>query len=256
MMKHGDFTGLAGDYARFRPGYAPQVATAMLAFLGRDTAKIDAADVGAGTGIWTRILAARGLHSVVAVEPNDDMRGQGIETSRGTGVEWRKGSAEATGLADASVDLVSMASSFHWAEFDKACEEFHRILRPRGLFAALWNPRFIEANPLLVEIEAQITKLKPDVRRVSSGRSGLTERLTDLLSAKAQFTDVLYLEGRHTMSQTPAQYLGAWRSVNDLQVQLGPDLFTQFLDYVGQRTAKLNVIETTYLTRAWLARRA
>ena len=255
-MKHGDFTGLAGDYARFRPGYAPQVATAMLAFLGRDTAKIDAADVGAGTGIWTRILAARGLHSVVAVEPNDDMRGQGIETSRGTGVEWRKGSAEATGLADASVDLVSMASSFHWAEFDKACEEFHRILRPRGLFAALWNPRFIEANPLLVEIEAQITKLKPDVRRVSSGRSGLTERLTDLLSAKAQFTDVLYLEGRHTMSQTPAQYLGAWRSVNDLQVQLGPDLFTQFLDYVGQRTAKLNVIETTYLTRAWLARRA
>src|SRR6202167_5557871 len=159
MMKHGDFTGLAGDYAKCRPGYAPQVATAILGLLGRDTARVDAADVGAGTGIWTRILATRGLHSVVAVEPNDDMRGQGIETSRETGVAWRKGSAEATGLPDGSVNLVTMASSFHWADFDKACDEFHRILRPHGIFVALWNPRYIEANPLLVEIEAQITRL-------------------------------------------------------------------------------------------------
>jgi len=254
-MKHGDFTGLAGDYAKFRPGYAPQVATAILGFLGRSPASVDAADVGAGTGIWTRMLAARGLHSVTAVEPNDDMRARGIETSQGTGVTWRKGSAEVTGLAAQSVDLVSMASSFHWADFDKACEEFHRVLRPEGIFVALWNPRFIEANPLLVEIEAKITQLKPDIRRVSSGRSGLTERLTDLLSAKRQFTDVLYLEGRHVASQTPAQYQGAWRSVNDLQVQLGPELFAQFMDFVAQRTADVAAIETTFLTRAWVARR-
>ncbi len=103
-MKHGDFTGLARDYAKFRPGYAPQVATAILSYLGRDVASIDAADVGAGTGIWTRTLAARGLHSVVAVEPNDDMRAQGIESSRGTDIVWHKGSAEATGLPDTSAD--------------------------------------------------------------------------------------------------------------------------------------------------------
>jgi SAM-dependent methyltransferase len=184
------------------------------------------------------------------------MRGQGIETSRDSGVAWRKGSAEATGLPDGSVDLVTMASSFHWTDFDKACAEFHRILRPHGVFVALWNPRLIEVNPLLVEIEAQVAKLKPDIRRVSSGRSGLTERLTDLLSAKAQFTDVLYLEGRHSIHQTPAQYLGAWRSVNDLQVQMGPELFHKFLDFVAERTAGMAAIDTTYLTRAWAARRA
>jgi ubiquinone/menaquinone biosynthesis C-methylase UbiE len=256
MIKHGDYTGLAGDYARFRPGYAPHVATAILRYVGRDAASIDAADVGAGTGIWTRMLAARGLHSVVAVEPNDGMRGQGIETSRGTGIVWHKGSAEATGLPDNSVDLVTMASSLHWADFDKACDEFHRILRPGGVFAALWNPRFIEANPFLVEIEAQITRLKPDLRRVSSGRSGITERLTDMLSAKPQFAEVLYLEGRHSVHQTPEQYIGAWRSVNDLQVQLGPELFGQFLDFIEKRIAGLTAIETTYLTRAWVARRA
>ena len=255
MIKHGDYSALAGDYARFRPGYAPQVATAILSYVGRDAASIDAADVGAGTGIWARMLAARGLRSVVAVEPNDDMRAQGIETSRGTGIVWRKGSAEATGLPDGSADLVSMASSLHWADFDKACDEFRRILRPRGVFAALWNPRFIEANPLLVEIEAEITRLKPDLRRVSSGRSGITERLTDMLSAKPQFTDVLYLEGRHSLRQTPEQYIGAWRSVNDLQVQLGPELFRQFLEFTEKRIAGLAAIETTYLTRAWVARR-
>ena len=256
MMKHGDFTGLAGDYAKFRPGYAPQVATAILAHVGRNAASIDAADVGAGTGIWTRMLAARGLRSVVAVEPNDDMRGRGIETSRGTGIVWLKGSAEATGLLDGSVDLVSMASSLHWADFDKACEEFHRILRPDGIFVALWNPRFIEANPLLVEIEAEITRLKPDIRRVSSGRSGITERLTDMLSAKPQFAEVLYLEGRHSLHQTPAQYIGVWRSVNDLQVQLGSELFQKFLNFVEKRVTGLTAIETTYVTRAWVARRA
>src|SRR5271166_122742 len=97
-MKHGDFTGLAGDYAKFRPGYAPQVATAILSYVGRSVAAIDAVDVGAGTGIWTRMLAARGLHSVVAVEPNDEMRSQGIDYSRGTDIVWRNGSAEATEL--------------------------------------------------------------------------------------------------------------------------------------------------------------
>jgi SAM-dependent methyltransferase len=254
-MKHGDFTGLAGDYAKFRPGYAPQVATAILSYVGREEASIDAADVGAGTGIWTRMLAARGLHSVVAVEPNDDMRAQGIETSRGSEIVWHKGSAEATGLPDRSADLVSMASSLHWADFDQACIEFHRILRPGGVFVALWNPRLIEANPLLVEIEAQIARLKPDIRRVSSGRSGITERLTDMLSARPQFTDVLYLEGRHSLRQTPSEYLGAWRSVNDLQVQLGRELFRKFLDLTEQRIAGLAEIETTYLTRAWVARR-
>lgn len=169
---------------------------------------------------------------------------------------WRDGSAEATGLPDRSADLVSMASSFHWADFDKACDEFHRILRPGGVFVALWNPRLIEVNPLLVEIEAQITRLKPDVRRVSSGRSGITERLTDMLSEKPQFAEVLYLEGRHCMSQTPNQYLGAWRSVNDLQVQLGPELFREFLESTEERVSGLTAIETTYVTRAWIVRRA
>jgi SAM-dependent methyltransferase len=256
IMRHGDFTGLAGDYARYRPGYAPSVATALLALVGCPTAELEIADVGAGTGIWTAMLAAHGPKSIMAVEPNDDMRQQGILASQGHNISWRKGTGESTGLNAASCDLVSMASSFHWVDFDKGCAEFQRILRPGGRFVAVWNPRLVEINPLLAEIETEITRLKPDIRRVSSGRSGLTERLTVMLWAKRGFDDVIYLEGRHVQIQTPTQYIGAWRSVNDLQVQLGPELFTSFLRFVERRTEGISAIETTYLTRAWAARRS
>ena len=74
-------------------------------------------------------------------------------------------------LADNSCDLLSMASSFHWPDFDKATKEFYRVIRPQGVFVALWNPRYIEANPFLVEIENILKPMMPKMKRVSSGRS-------------------------------------------------------------------------------------
>lgn len=255
-LQHGDFTGLASDYASYRPDYAPSVVTAVLALHERAPSALDMADVGAGTGIWTRMLAARGPRSIVAIEPNDDMRAQGVLTSRDSAIQWRAGSGEATGLGDAAVDLLSMASSFHWVDFDAGCREFQRVLRPGGRFVAVWNPRMIELHPLLVEIESEVRRLKPAIHRVSSGRSGLTDRLTERLWATQGFDDVVYIEGRHTRRQTREHYLGVWRSVNDLQVQLGPTLFDSFLEFVERRIAEVPFIETTYLTRAWSARRA
>jgi len=254
-IKHGDFDSLAGDYAQYRPGYAPSIVPAVLSLVGRRASEVDAADIGAGTGIWTRMLSAQALDSVIAIEPSDEMRRNGLLTSQGQSIDWRRGTAEQTNLPACAYDLVTMASSFHWADFDKACAEFQRILRPGGRFVALWNPRMIELNPLLVEIELEITRLNPAVKRVSSGRSGLTDRLTGRLWAKPGFDDVVYLEARHVATQTVEQYLGAWRSVNDLRVQLGPDRFSRFLQFVERKTADLAEIETTYLTRAWAARR-
>ena len=111
-------------------------------------------------------------------------------------------------------------------------------MSPGGVFVALWNPRLVEANPLLAEIEAEITRLKPDVQRISSGRSSFTEQLTDKLSANRNSLKSSF-EARHFEAQTPEQYIGAWRSVNDLQVQLGPELFREFLKLAEKRTAGL-----------------
>lgn len=255
ILKAGDFTGLATDYSQHRPDYCPSVLRALLGLLGKPTSEVDFVDVGAGTGIWTRMVHDAGVRSAAAVEPNEDMRNNGIADSQHTSVRWLAGSAEATGLPSGSADWLSMASSFHWANFDTATQEFHRVLRPGGRFTALWNPRLIEVNPLLVEIEAHLDTLRPNIKRVSSGRSGVTETLTEQLWASPCFEDVVYLEGRHIIEMTPERYLGAWRSVNDLRVQLGPEKFDAFLDFVEKRIAGLKVIEATYLTRAWSARR-
>jgi SAM-dependent methyltransferase len=254
-LKAGDFTGLAEDYSQHRPDYCPSVLKALLGLLGKPTSEVDFVDVGAGTGIWTRMVHDAGVRSVTAVEPNEDMRNTGISDIHQTSVHWLAGSAEATGLPAGSADWLSMASSFHWANFATATREFHRVLRPGGRFTALWNPRLIEVNPLLVEIEAHLDTLRPNIKRVSSGRSGITETLTEQLWASPCFEDVVYLEGRHIIEMTPERYLGAWRSVNDLRVQLGPEKFDAFLDFVEKRIAGLKVIEATYLTRAWSARR-
>lgn len=255
VVRAGDFTGLASDYSQHRPDYCPSVLDALLGLLAKPPQDVDFVDVGAGTGIWTRMVAARGVKSARAVEPNDDMRVNGVTDSGSAMITWSAGNAEKTGLQTASCDWLTMASSFHWADFETSTSEFHRVLKPGGRFTALWNPRLIEANPLLVEIEAKLDTLRPGMKRVSSGRSGITEALTERLWASPYFDDVIYVEGRHIITMTPTRYLGAWRSVNDLRVQLGAEGFASFLAFVEKRIEGIAGIEATYLTRAWSVRR-
>jgi SAM-dependent methyltransferase len=136
MDPTGRFTDRAADYVRYRPSYPAAAFDAMLEGLG-ERSRIRAADVGAGTGISSRLLADRVAH-VTAIEPNAAMREAAAPHPR---VEWREGAGEATGLADASVDLVLAAQAFHWFRHDEAIVEFHRVLRPGGRLALLWNGR-------------------------------------------------------------------------------------------------------------------
>src|SRR5262245_44979734 len=107
-LKHGDFTGLAENYARFRPNYSESVLTALLALGGKPVERVDVADVGAGAGIWSAMVAARGCRTVIAVEPNDDMRETGQRSAQDALIQWRQGSGEDTGLPARSVDLLTM----------------------------------------------------------------------------------------------------------------------------------------------------
>lgn len=254
-MKPGDFSKLAENYSKYRPSYSKSVLSAILGIVGKPVSQIDFADVGAGTGIWTRMVAGQHCHSVMAVEPNAEMREQGRNGNQGLAIQWQAGSGENTGLADESVDLLSMASSFHWVDFEKGTKEFHRVLKKGGCFVALWNPRYIEDNPVLVDIENKIYALAPHIQRVSSGKSNFVEALSKKLLVSPHFEDLVYLEGRHSIPLSPKQYLGAWESVNDIRSQMGETLFNQFLDYVKQKTNHLSTIDSTYLTRAWVVRK-
>jgi hypothetical protein len=78
--------------------------------------------VGADTEIWTRQMAAQGCHAVITVEPN--RRNARSRPSHGHVVSYSMdtGSAEHTELLSDSADLITMASSFHWANFEQATQ--------------------------------------------------------------------------------------------------------------------------------------
>jgi ubiquinone/menaquinone biosynthesis C-methylase UbiE len=134
------FSGFAGDYARFRPSYAPAAIDAVLEGLAPPVRVLD---VGCGTGISTRLLAARGAR-VVGIDPSNDMLDEARRAPpvEGEGaIEYRLGTAESTGLPDASRDLVVCAQAFHWFDPVRALKELHRVLLRDGRLALVWNTR-------------------------------------------------------------------------------------------------------------------
>ncbi|MFE4107868.1 class I SAM-dependent methyltransferase [Almyronema epifaneia] len=128
------FSQRADDYARYRPSYPTAAIADVLAEL---SPPIRAADIGAGTGIAARLLAEAGAQ-VIAIEPNAAMQQAAIPHPL---VTYQTATAEATGLMRGSLDLVTCFQSFHWFHPEASLQEFHRILRPAGRLALVWNDR-------------------------------------------------------------------------------------------------------------------
>jgi SAM-dependent methyltransferase len=129
------FGSAAATYDRHRPTYPPP---AVHWALGSPPGPLRVVDLGAGTGILTRVLIGLG-HDVVPVEPDASMRARLSEVT--PGVTPLDGSSESIPLASSSVDAVVAGQSYHWFDPDRAHVEIARVLRPGGHFAAIWNLR-------------------------------------------------------------------------------------------------------------------
>jgi SAM-dependent methyltransferase len=125
----------AADYERVRPSY-PTRALAVLADALDLKAGQRVADLGAGTGKFTRLLALTGAR-VVAVEPVPAMRERLTEIL--PQVHCVAGIAEATGLPDAAVDAVVAAQAWHWFDGPAALTEIERVTGPGGRLGLVWN---------------------------------------------------------------------------------------------------------------------
>ncbi len=254
MVVAGDFTVLAEHYSKYRVGYHEDILSAILGMFSASPTELDVLDVGAGTGIWTRMMAARGCH-LRAVEPNDAMRAAGMHSNGELSIDWIAGSAEQIPLSAGSCDWLTMASSFHWTDFERALTEFHRLLRPGGWFTCLWNPRAVEMHPITLDIEQAIERIVPELERKSSGRSKFTSELTRRLPSTGQFQSPVYMEAQFTVDMTREQYLGVWDSVNDIRAQAGEERWEEIRQYIHHRTEGLETIPSVYWTRAWSCQR-
>ncbi|MGJ9405446.1 class I SAM-dependent methyltransferase [Nesterenkonia aurantiaca] len=165
----------AWRYDALRPRYPQALLDQLLETAGHSGSPAEPviAELGAGTGILTRELLARGAR-VHAVEPSAAMtevlrarsadqqqdrepgRELGLEPGQEPDLEPRHeprlepghedprlqvhlSTAEATGLSQASCDVVVAAQAWHWFDDDLVQEEVRRILRPHGVLAVLAN---------------------------------------------------------------------------------------------------------------------
>ncbi len=158
------FSERVDDYVRYRPGYPGAVVECLRDEFGLRAGQV-IADVGSGTGILSELLLKNG-NVVIGVEPNGPMRAAAERMLAGN-PRFRsvEGTAEATGLGDASVDWVTAGQAFHWFDVERARAEFRRVLRAGGQVALLWNNR-LEHTAFLAEYEGLLQKLGTDYLRI------------------------------------------------------------------------------------------
>jgi len=131
------FTGKADVYEQSRPDYPAEAIACIKEKCGLAPG-CAVADIGAGTGKFTRLLMNAGW-DVTAIEPNDDMRNAlqlNFPRLRIVGA-----TAEATTLPDGALDAITVAHAFHWFDHAACKVEFARMLKPGGKIALLWNMR-------------------------------------------------------------------------------------------------------------------
>jgi SAM-dependent methyltransferase len=164
------FSDRVENYVRYRPEYPREVLRVLEKDCGLTPGHL-VADIASGTGIWTRNLLENGNY-VFGVEPNAEMRQAG-ERLLASFPKFSSvaGTAEATMLADRSVDFVTAAQAAHWFDRERARQEFGRILKPAGWLVLLWNERVTNSTPFLRDYEQLLLGYGTDYAEVRHERT-------------------------------------------------------------------------------------
>ena len=181
-----------------------------------------AADIGAGTGIFSRLLADRGW-SVLAVEPSIEMLRR-IPAGR-LPVSPVCAAAEATGLAAGSVALVTAAQAFHWFNPPYALRESGRILESAGWLALIWNNRDAARSAFAEAFEQLIKHHNPAYQR-EYRRQDWPGKIAEC----GLFQPAKHLEFEHEWTLNQEAMVGFSRSVSYIRNVLSRDQMPRFED--------------------------
>jgi len=211
------FTGIAAVYAKARPDYAPVFIDWLYSVAGMKTDSI-VADIGSGTGIFSKALLEKGS-TVYGVEPNVDMRKIAENTLCGfPNFHSVNGTAENTTLAANSVDFISVAQAFHWFDADSFKAECGRIIKPNGKVILVWNSR-VRTSEVVKENAAICKKYCPNFKGFSGGLENIEADIckffdntfeikrfaNDLLFENAKFIERC-LSASYSLKETDSDY--------------------------------------------------
>lgn len=230
-------------YDRIRPGYPAEAVHWLVSRPGSPVVR-DVADVGAGTGKYTRELHAAGLN-VHAVDPSADMLSQ---LSRSLpGVPAGIGTAEQTGLPDSCVDAVTVAQAWHWCDPEAASREFARILRPHGVLGLVWNQ--LDVSVPWVHRYSRIIHagdvIRPGFRPVIGPEFALDD------SSTVAWNQPMTPEDLFELAKSRAFYLSAGP---EARLRLESNLTWYLYEHLGHRPG--DRLDLPYLTLTWRALRA
>jgi SAM-dependent methyltransferase len=230
MNPRSRFTSRAQAYAKYRPSYPPvAIATILEGLKPADILLI--ADIGAGTGIASRLLAEQGAR-VLAIEPNLAMQSA---AEPHPGIDFQQGSAEQTGLADASVDLVTTFQAFHWFDPQTALPEFARILKPNGRLAVIWNNR--DRQDLFTAAYSQLLQTASDqhpAQELKMLAADVFDQTAFEFSQHHCFRHHHALDLAGLLGRTESlSYIPERGQVRDRLIQSLRDLYNQFCDRQG-----------------------
>jgi len=148
-------------YDRARPSYQA-FALSHIKRAAKVNFPVNIVEIGAGTGIFTRALLANpewasSIKELKAIEPSEGMREVFSKLVDDTRVTLSDGLFDDTGVENGWADLVVVAQAYHWCpDYDKACAEFARILKPGGIVAFIWNSEDRESARWVAQLRDRI----------------------------------------------------------------------------------------------------
>jgi SAM-dependent methyltransferase len=166
------FSTRVENYIKYRPGYPPEIIPLLESECGLTPQKL-IADMGFGTGLLTELFLKHG-NRVVGIEPNADMRAAGERIlAKYSNFESLDATAEATTLADNSIDMIIAGQAFHWFDHAKVRTEFQRILKPNGWVVLIWNGFHVETSALNSGYQEIVLRYGTDYKEVARQISGV-----------------------------------------------------------------------------------
>jgi SAM-dependent methyltransferase len=224
------FGAQAARYDRTRPRYpAALVERIVTASPGPRVV-----EVGCGTGVLSRQLRAAGCE-VLGVEHDERM----AEFARGTGLTVEVSKFEAWDPAGREFDAVVAGQSWHWVDPEQGPLQAARVLRPGGVFVALWHV-FSTPDSVAHALADLYSKLAPETPfRIGHTREeSLTfyragcERTADTFVGTGQFAAPAQWSATWDQDYTTAEYLDLILTMSPLAL-LTPEQTTELLDGVG-----------------------